>query len=228
MKNRVFIAFLLSVIMKGASAQPARYNLEARMIEIRDLFIERFVHPETSMIMDFYDPPNTFYSKNLPTAEEIRSCIPNPTGWKTGMENSTMDMGVMLPGLVYAAEASKDPADVEFARRIFNGCVLVATVGEPGFVARHVMPDMKTYYPNSSVDQYTMFTYGVWGYYHSDFATEKEKELIRKIMNDIASKIVRDGYTITRDDGNPNVWVSDLESIKPDRSSRLLMILLAA
>jgi len=190
--------------------------------------LDRFIHPATHLILDHYAPPDTFDSPMLPTVEEVRSCIPNPTGWATGIEDAGINNGVYLDGLVQAAEVGADAAGAELAQRIFDGLVLLATAGNTGFVARYVLPDRETHYPNSSVDQYTMAVYGLWRFHRSSIADADAKRKVEEILDRIAWRVRRDEYTIARDDGNSNVFVCDLELIRPDRGSRLLEVFRAA
>lgn len=116
----------------------------------------------------------------LPTVEEVHANKPDACGWKTGMENCALSGGIYLAGMVYRYETTSRPEHAADARRIYEGLRLLATVPKSkGFIARGLLPDGKTYYINSSVDQYTLYVFGIWTYYHSSIATEKEKTEIQ-------------------------------------------------
>jgi len=97
-----------------------------------------------------------------------------------------------------------------------------------GFNARGVLPAIHTKAPslNSSVDQYTLYVYGFYKYYFSPLAGEEEKAHIRRILAEISEMIERDG-TILATNGIPT-WVSDIEAIRADRSSRMLEVYLVS
>src|SRR5690606_18008696 len=130
---------------------------------------------------------------HLPTVAEIAAEFPNPCGWHTGMEDGALNTGAYLATLVYRYDVTGVEKDAEEARKAFGGLLHLATVStEKGFLPRAVLPDGVTYYPNSSVDQYTMFLFGIWVYYKSTIATQAEKQSIADVITSIAERTVRD------------------------------------
>jgi hypothetical protein len=126
---------------------------------------------------------------------------------------------------IYAV--TSDEATIAQARTVFEGLRSLAHASErKGFVARCLLPGdpTKAHFLNSSVDQYTFFVYGLYKYYNSPMAGESEKCEMRELMRDICVMIERDG-TILGTNGAPG-WVSDIEAIRSDRSSRLLEVFL--
>lgn len=203
------------------------HQLQQKMEELHEHIRKNFIHPDLNIIYDCMESP---HKKDrwgfLPTVEEVHANQPDVCGWKTGMENSALSGGIYLAGMVYRYDATGRREHAADARRIYEGLRLLATVPKSkGFIARGLLPDGKTYYINSSVDQYTLYVFGIWTYYHSGIATEKEKAEIRSIMHDICDRIERDGFTINTDKNTPAL-VCEIGVIRSDRSSRLLEIYL--
>lgn len=186
-----------------------------------------FFHPEVNLIYDYIPPLSEKDRwKHLPTKEEINEGKPNLTGWTTGMEDCALNGGAYLAGMVYRYDVTKKPEHAEEARKIFQGLRLLGTVSHSkGFVARAVLPDGKTFYPNSSVDQYTMYVFGLWTYYHSSIATEEEKKQIDSIIDNTCKRIEKDNFEILSSDNKPAQYC-DIGNISADRSSRVLEIFL--
>lgn len=215
----------------GAQAAPAPIKplgdreLQAKVATLHEHVMSRFVHPQTNLLYDYIAPPGAQDPwGHLPTPKEIKASQPNACGWGAGMEDCSINGGAYLAGMVVRHEITRQPAHAEEARRLYQGLRLLGTVApRKGFIARGVLPDGKSFYPNSSVDQYTFFVYGLWTYYHSTIATEAEKGEIRAIMHDVCARIEDDGFDILTADGKPAL-VSDVGVIRSDRSTRLLEI----
>ena len=68
------------------------------------------------------------------------------------------------------------------ARNVANALVNLATASQvPGFIARNLLPDGKTYYPASSDDQTFPWFYGMWKYLKSGIPDKKESLLHRRV-----------------------------------------------
>lgn len=193
--------------------------------QIHTLLWERFIHPETNMLYDYIAPLSAKDRwAHLPTPADIAAKIPNTTGWGTGMEDCCINGGAYLGCLTIAYDVSKNEKIKEQARRIYHGLRTLGTLGpRKGFVARGVTPDGKGFYSNSSVDQYTLYIYGLWAYVNSPIATEDEKKEIKTIIADVCARVEDDGFDILCADGKPGL-VSDIGVIRSDRSSRLLAL----
>jgi len=202
-------------------------ELQKKMEGLHQHISRNFIHPELNIIYDCMASPQEKDRWGfLPTVEEVRANQPDACGWKTGMENCALSGGIYLAGMVYRYEVTGRPEHAADARRIYEGLRLLATVPKSkGFIARGLLPDGKTYYINSSVDQYTLYVFGIWTYYHSSIATDREKTEIRSIMHEVCNRIERDGFTINTDQGTPAL-VCEIGVIRSDRSSRLLEIYL--
>ena len=191
---------------------------------------ERFVHPELGIIYDYIgpdgeDPPAFWWH---PTTEEIAHRYPNPQGWSTGMEDSSINGGVYLAAMVTAHRLTGAEGYATKARRLYQGLIRTATCSsERGFIARSVTYDGASWYPASSVDQYTWWMHGMWTYARSGLATEEQSDAIATVAHEVCSRLERDHWEILREDGE-TAYYCDLGAFRADRSTRLLEVLLIA
>lgn len=172
---------------------------------------------------------------NLPLPEYIASQVPNPCGYGTGMEDSSLNGGIMLDATVAAYEATGDDKYREQAVKIYSGLRLCAEAhGYPGYIARSVSPiDKKSVYLDSSRDQYTNWVFGAYRYYRSGFATAEHKDSIAKAIVGIAQKHEREvtpenNYCLLRPDGKHGRVLGMWGNIEPHEFLRMPMIYLAA
>lgn len=182
----------------------------------------------------------------LPRPDEIARNEPVATGWNTGMEDGVLNGCPFL----LAAMARDDKAAFD---KLYPALMRCATIsGKPGFLARSISPfDGKSFYYNSSRDQYTLFVYTMWRVQSSKFAAPEMKEEIRRVLVDIArytEKCVtaENGYEILRFDGKrgqvSQMWMADpnapatndcwdipvIGGVSPHEAERLPMIYAAA
>ncbi len=155
-----------------------------------------------------YDIEHRF--DHLPKPEEIRRLFPNPNGWGTGMEDSSINGGVMLAAVCDRYAATGDDSLRKAALRVFKGLQRCATQSSrKGFILRSVSPlDDKSYYPESSRDQITHFVHGLWRYAHSELCHEAERKRISELMQEVCADMERmvvaeNGYNYCREDGTP-------------------------
>ncbi|MFN2352052.1 MAG: hypothetical protein ABR497_08915, partial [Kiritimatiellia bacterium] len=175
--------------------------------------MERLYHEKTNLIYDFitdYDTRHRF--DLLPTPAEIRDQYPNPNGWATGMEDSTINGGVMLACLCDRFTATGDPRVRKEAALIYQGLKLCGCISrEPGFVVRSVSPfDGASYYIETSRDQLTHFAHGLWRYFNSPLADEHQKTEMQDMMTRLAERMLRritpeNDYHFGREDGSPGL-----------------------
>ena len=150
---------------------------------------------------------------HLPSPEAIKLQVPNPNGWGTGMEDSVLTAGSVIDALISMYKTGEDSDKIKaFADKVLDGMMLCAGVSESaGFLARSVSPfDGKSYYYNSSRDQYTHFIYGAVRFYNTDLCSEKQKEDIRRVLVLFAEKAERDvipenDYMLLRADGKKGI-----------------------
>ena len=184
-------------------------NLKKAMDDAWDFVWNKLYYPETSLFYDFLtDHPADSLCGYLPTPEEIAIQFPNPCGWGTGMEDSMISAGSVMSFVIDRWRVTGDASMAEYADKILKGIELCLTVPENrGFLARSVSPfDKKSYYPNSSRDQYTHAVYGLWYFLYSKLGSEKQNELCRRLLVDMAAyaekTVVEENYyTILNDNG---------------------------
>lgn len=193
--------------------------------------------PETSLIYDSLssdDPEKRF--AHLPFPEEIQKNIPNPCSWGTGMEDSMLNGGTILDALVFRMEQEEEnrASLLDFALKILKGIELCNTVhGVHGYLVRSVSPrDGKSFYIDTSRDQFTCCTRGLLHFYRSSFADEDTKRRIRQILTsfaDLCAERIRPGENgnLGRLDGRPGL-VGEMISCRPHEAFRLPMMYLAA
>lgn len=201
------------------------------------LLTKRLFCEKTSLVYDSLSslrPEKRF--EHLPFPEEIVRHVPNPAGWGTGMEDCMLNAGSVLEICILRArvELEQQQETLSFARRILDGMEACATVhGRPGFVARGISPrDGKSCYINSSRDQFTLFVYGLWRFFHCEFAGEGERDRIRRLLTQVADyceQVVRpeNENNLLRLDGLPGM-VSQMIDVAPHEEFRLPMFYLAA
>jgi len=131
--------------------------------------------------------------EDLPSPQEIARAYPNRNGWGTGMEDCAISGGVMLSMICDRFAVTEDGNLRAAARKVFAGMVLLGTLSpSEGFVIRGVCPaDGRSYYLESSRDQYTWYAYGLWRYYHSRLSTDAEKAKMREIIGSICARLER-------------------------------------
>lgn len=172
-------------------------------------------------------------TRNLPTPEQINLQVPNPCSWGTGMEDSMINAGIMLDTVLSRYEATKDPAMKEYADKLLKGIVLCSTIsGRSGFLVRSVSPaDCKSYYINTSRDQYTHVIYSLVRFIHSDLCTKEQKILCKNLLTGYADRTKEDateqnGYQLMRADGRRGL-VCKMWNVSPHEALRLPMFLYA-
>ena len=171
--------------------------------------------------------------RNLPTPEQILLQVPNPCSWGTGMEDSMINAGIMLDTVLDRYEATQDPSMKEYADKLLKGIDLCSTVHKrPGFLVRSVSPeDCKSYYINTSRDQYTHVIYSLIRFIHSKLCTQTQKEYFKAIVTGYANRCKAEatkenGYQILRADGKRGL-VCKMWNVAPHEALRLPMFYLA-
>lgn len=170
---------------------------------------------------------------DLPTPEEISRNYPNACGWKTGMEDSMINGGIMMDAVLKRYEKTGDPSMGAYARKLFEGMVLCSEIsGAEGFLARSVSPfDGKSHYINSSRDQYTHVVHALCCYYDSPLCEDREK--VRQLLVGYARRAERNitpenQYDYLRADGRQGIVANMWGDIGGHEFARLPMIYLAA
>ena len=151
----------------------------------------RFIDKHGIMI-DFADMDGKV---SLPTPEECREGKPNALGWWAPIENGAMFNGLYIEAAVNRWKRTQAAEDGEKARKLMEGLLLLNSISEvKGFVGRGVSTDGKSHYAMGSNDQTLPWFLGLWRYWQSALATEKEKVRIQKHLVETAEEIVRLGW----------------------------------
>ena len=201
-----------------------------------DFVMTKLYYPKTNMIYDYLTKETAEASmEDYPTPEDIEASSPNPCGWGTGMEDTTLNLASMIDAMIARYSVTKEPEVKAQAQLLYAGLIKNGTAAEPGFVARCICAwDGKSVYMDSSKDQYTNWVYAAHRLLHSDLIDEAKKDTLKKILVDIAKKLERDlhgeyrGY-LCRLDGKPGI-VSDMDTEKLDAHEvlRMQMLYMAA
>lgn len=170
----------------------------------------------------------------LPTPEEVRAQIPSPCSWNTGMENSGINGGTMLNVIANRYKATGAANLSSFAQKLIEGFRLLTSVsGVRGFLARSVLPqDGKSYYYESSRDQYTHAVYGFCRYMECGLCMKEQKETLTDMLvafAEYAKKCVtpEKHYQLLRADGG-DTMVCGMLHVSPHEWTRLPMFYVAA
>lgn len=199
--------------------------LWAKATETHEVLWHDFICPRTFQIYTYLDPKTRRVV--LPAPADIAALKPSTGGWGTAIENCSLDGGAYLGALVDRHAVTGADAHAEEARKIYQGLRLIArSARRRGIIVRGVLPDGGTHYPESSVDQYTMYVYGMWRYFRSAVATDEERTEIRDIFDGILTRLEADRFVILSDTG-ARIKFGALDALRPSRAERLLAIVLA-
>lgn len=194
--------------------------------------MNRLYYPKTNMIYDYLTKETAEASaEDYPTPEEIAISSPNPCGWGTGMEDTTLNLSSMIDAMIARYSLTKEPEVHEQLQLLYKGLVKNGTAAEPGFIARCICAwDGKSVYMDSSKDQYTNWVYAAHRLLRSECIHDEQKNVLKEILVNIAKKLERDlqsdysGY-LCRLDGKPGI-VSNMDSEKLESHEILRMPML--
>ncbi|MBQ4323684.1 MAG: hypothetical protein IJC19_07075 [Clostridia bacterium] len=151
----------------------------------------RFFCPKTEVFYEFIPEGEPSAWSHIPSVAEIEKNDPNPCGWGTGMEDSTLNGGSALDAVLCAYELTEDSNLKPIADMLFRGLLRCAM--PHGFIARSISPeDGKTHYIESSRDQYTHWVFGALRLYNSPLCDEEQKREIKRVLTEIAMRCERD------------------------------------
>ena len=201
-----------------------------------DFVMNKLYHPDTHMIYDYLTKETAEDSaEDYPTPEEIALSSPNPCGWGTGMEDTTLNLSSMIEAMIARYSLTKEPKVKEQLQLLYEGLVKNGTAAEPGFIARSICAvDGVSVYMDSSKDQYTNWVYAAHRLLRSECIHDEQKNVLKEILVNIAKKLDRDlnseykGY-LCRLDGKPGI-VSEMDSekLEPHEILRMPMLYMAA
>ncbi len=221
-----------SVFANAITMQSADFRKKIDLDEY--LMWSRFFSPKTNLI---YECLSSFDDKtcqnHLPSADEVKRQYPNPCGYATGMEDCAIVGGTVLAALVDKYTVTKDEKISEQASTILDG--LDKLVQPDGFVARGLcLEDGKSFYSNSSIDQYTHCVHGMWKYFESPMCSQTDKRKIATALSRIADRLIKNvtkenDFCSLRSDGKPcALRISRFTCEKPHAAARLPMVYAAA
>ncbi len=230
----LLIATLLvsSISAYATNLQSADFRKKIDLDE--SLMWSRFFSPKTNLIYECLSSFDENTCQNhLPSAEEVKRQFPNPCGYATGMEDCAIVGGTVLAALVDKYTATQDAKIADQASAILDG--LNRLVQPDGFVARGLcLKDGKSFYSNSSIDQYTHCVHGMWKYYNSPICSKADKKKISDALARIADRLIRNvtkenDFCSLRSDGKPcALRISRFTCEKPHAAARLPMVYAAA
>ncbi|MBR7106191.1 MAG: hypothetical protein IKC88_04305, partial [Opitutales bacterium] len=224
--------FIFAMCVIGCSQEIEKSPTRKKIDLDESLMWSRFFLPKTNLV---YECLSSFDEKtcqnHLPTADEVKRQFPNPCGYATGMEDCAILGGTVLAGLVdkYNAQQKYFDRTSANARKILDG--LDTLVQPDGFVARGLCPeDKKSFYINSSIDQYTHLVHGMWKFYNSPMSNSADKKKIANALTRISERLIRNvkkenDYCSLRADGKPcALRISRFTFEKPHAAARQAMI----
>lgn len=158
---------------------------------------QRFFHPRAAVLLDHAGMDGTVI---LPTAEECRTAKPNGLAWGCSTEDGPMFCGVYLEALVHRAQLSGSEADRRKARRVADGLMKLATLGQTrGFIARGLSDDGTAWHPIGSNDQTFPWIYGLWRYLQSDLPSAEQRSAIRRQLVVVIETLEQHGWKVPCD-----------------------------
>ena len=210
-------------------------TMENKMNKLWNYIFDVLFCEETNLVYEHrisYDENAT--TVHLPEPEVIKLQIPNPCGWGTGMEDSATSAGILLDAILNRYSVNHEPEMRLYAKKVFEGIKLCATVsGKRGFLARSVSPvDKKSFYFNTSRDQYTHVIYSLVKYMKSELCDVADKPWIIDTLVDFAQLVEREAtpqndYQLMRADDKVGI-VCAMWNVRPHEALRLPMFYLAA
>lgn len=191
------IVFLTPQLAVLANSKPDTDSLFRSIEKAHQEIWRRFVNPQFTILYDYTDQQGTVH---IPTAEEVKKRLPNGLSYTTVIEDGAFYNGIYLDGLCERWKKLRTKQTASEARSVAKALIKLATVSQvPGFIARNILPDGKTYYPASSDDQTFPWFYGMWKYLKSGIPDKKESEEITKLIVDKAKALQKYNWNIPCD-----------------------------
>ncbi|MBL8228690.1 MAG: hypothetical protein JNL98_09445 [Bryobacterales bacterium] len=152
---------------------------------------------------------------------------PRPWGYGSGIEDLAYQNGMFLYALLDAEHTTRDSYLAQTAEQVFRGLQSMSRLSPvPGFVPRGPHPDGKSYYPDSSLDQHSLYMCALWRWYHSRFATAADKTWIRDMAAKVMRRLEKDGWSIQNEDSSkPSHAGGTMLNMDPVTSLLLLQML---
>lgn len=152
-------------------------------------------------------------------------------GYGSGIEDLAYQNGMLIFALCDAEEATGDPEFARLAQRTFRGLARMSTLSPvAGFVPRGPHPaDGKSYYPDSSLDQHSLYVCGLWRYYRSRLSSAEDRAAIRPIIAAILTRFEKQNWAFLVEDGSRASHAGgDMLPMRPTQAALLLAMLAVA
>ncbi len=223
----VVLACLLTLVTGAQAESPSAARVESLLHE----YVEGFFSPATDLAYGIrINGPRGIEVLESPAeiaAKRVRGEF-KPWGYGAGIEDVAYQNGMLLFALCDAEEATGNACFAELARRIFRGMRRIGTLSPvPGFIPRGPHPDGKSYYPDSSRDQHTLFVCGLWRYARSRLASPSEKDWIREVTLQVVRRLEKNGWSILSEDGSVEAHAGGSILSRTSADAAILLLMLA-
>lgn len=201
------LAVLISLLLltptatKGANA-PLPFSvdeLQKQTLKLAREYFAQFQHPKTHVLYG----AKLATKDRWTTPDEIRAKQPKPWGYGSRIADTALHCGHTLVALLDALEAKPDPYLERKARELYQALKFIGGICPvEGLVPRGPHPDDSTaYYDDSSMDQHTTYIIALARYANSDFASDDDKQWIRKKLGAIGRRLEKHNFSIKAADG---------------------------
>lgn len=200
-----------------------------------NFIFDRFFCSKTHLLYDALADQYLQAYDFLPTPEQIRADLRTPAAGAPAWRIRCCPAALLPDALIALYRATGNKAIKPMLDELFRGLFACAEAdGDSGFVARSLSPeDGKSFYSNSSRDQYTHYVYAAVRFYDSELSDEMQKETVRRTLVNLAKKCLREvtpenDYMLLRADGKESLVNTMWGNLGPHEFLRLPMFYLAA
>jgi hypothetical protein len=193
------ISFLIitSVAAQSTSTLHADSDVQNQVERALQEINRRFISPQHGILYDYAGRDGNNF---LPTPDDCKTDKPNGLAWWSPIENGAFFNGIYLDGLCNRWKISRKEADAREARKVADGLVRLATVGNvPGFIARDIASDGKSHHVAGSDDQTGPWFYGMWRYVNSGIPDRAEKARLIRLMETVADALEQTNWQLPCD-----------------------------
>lgn len=230
MKSIVWTPLLLAVSSLASGAESPVTVLEQTKALCRD-YSAGFVHPEIELAYGKrINGPRGIGA--LESVEAVANLTVHgehrPWGYGSGIEDLAYQNGMLIYALCDAEAATGEPLFAEMAQRAFRGLKRMSTISPvSGFIPRGPHPaDGKTYYPDSSLDQHSLYVCGLWRFHNSRLSSPENKQWIEEMIVKVTRRLEKNHWSfLVEDDSRPSQAGGDMLPMRPAQAALLLAML---